>query len=494
MGGLVRAWADAYERGVLAHSKPEEISNEEVFADVYHSLVHSSPAMSDTMLRLEHSHAEAVAAKCKERDEALVSMEERHNRDMSTAVERTAAAREEEREGQESREGERAVNDLAARHLEERQMAELKWESNLGNLRDTQRREFREWVMCVHEEIKTSGEERRRKKTGSAGSAESTGGISKSESTFSIEAPPSSVPVMQESFTVTLGAQMKQMHNLRLVAADPLDLCRYPEAQEEALPKRLQTSMSLYSNNLCGLVLLTDDRLSTFSGTNRDLAALCQRSTEFHFPSFEQQLQAIKEEHLSKALSWREEYRKRQALLEEATEAASSGDKLPAAPASEAVNFDVTAKYGRDPAERRSLSVGDFYVTRHSSLCEVHMLFHMVSDESAASGGINSRHPVVMGLRNVLKAASLCDVTTVTLPLLLTRDMGEEMTVAWCMKRAELVFKCVKGFMMEVASWGGSEIKTLQFLVPRQIDQDVFSRLTAMLATIFRTSNPIRGK
>jgi hypothetical protein len=30
------------------------------------------------------------------------------------------------------------------------------------------------------------------------------------------------------------------------------------------------------------------------------------------------------------------------------------------------------------------------------------------------------------------------------------------------MKRAELVYKCVKGFMMEAASWGGSEIKTLQ--------------------------------
>ena len=30
------------------------------------------------------------------------------------------------------------------------------------------------------------------------------------------------------------------------------------------------------------------------------------------------------------------------------------------------------------------------------------------------------------------------------------------------MKRAELVYKCVKGFMMEHATWGGSEIKTLQ--------------------------------
>ena len=72
--------------------------------------------------------------------------------------------------------------------------------------------------------------------------------------------------------------------------------------------------------------------------------------------------------------------------------------------------------------------------------------------------------------------------------------MCEEMTVQWCMKRAELVFKCVKGFMMEVSSWGGAEIKTLQFLVPKMIDQDVFLRLVNMLASIFRTSNPIRGK
>ena len=67
------------------------------------------------------------------------------------------------------------------------------------------------------------------------------------------------------------------------------------------------------------------------------------------------------------------------------------------------------------------------------------------------------------------------------------------MTVAWCMKRAELVFKCVKGFMMEMGGWGGTDVKTVQFLVPANIDTDVFNRLTAMLTSIFRVSNPIRG-
>ena len=46
----------------------------------------------------------------------------------------------------------------------------------------------------------------------------------------------------------------------------------------------------------------------------------------------------------------------------------------------------------------------------------------------------------------------------------------------------------------QVSSWGGSEIKTVQFLVPRDIDPEVFARLTSMLTGIFRTSNPIRGK
>lgn len=41
------------------------------------------------------------------------------------------------------------------------------------------------------------------------------------------------------------------------------------------------------------------------------------------------------------------------------------------------------------------------------------------------------------------------------------------MTISWCEKRAELVFKCVKGFMIEMASWGGSDLNNLQFMLPQ---------------------------
>ena len=45
---------------------------------------------------------------------------------------------------------------------------------------------------------------------------------------------------------------MKQMYNLRLVAADALDLLVYDlrDGGDETLPQRLQTSMSLYSTSL----------------------------------------------------------------------------------------------------------------------------------------------------------------------------------------------------------------------------------------------------
>ena len=94
---------------------------------------------------------------------------------------------------------------------------------------------------------------------------------------------------------------------VRLVAADIFtDICRFPEELEVGLPQRLQTSMSLYSNNLSGLVLLTDDAYMSLEGSKmtNDFNKLCNQSTEFHFPSFEQQLESIRNEHLEASTSY----------------------------------------------------------------------------------------------------------------------------------------------------------------------------------------------
>lgn len=39
------------------------------------------------------------------------------------------------------------------------------------------------------------------------------------------------------------------------------------------------------------------------------------------------------------------------------------------------------------------------------------------------------------------------------------------MTVPWCIRRAELIFKCAKGFMIESATWGGAELRYVKFVI-----------------------------
>lgn len=66
------------------------------------------------------------------------------------------------------------------------------------------------------------------------------------------------------------------------------------------------------------------------------------------------------------------------------------------------------------------------------------------------------------------------------------------MTVSWCVRRAELVLKCVKGFMLETAGWGGTELRTLTAALPAATAPHVFAALAALLPAVFRISNPVK--
>ena len=68
---------------------------------------------------------------------------------------------------------------------------------------------------------------------------------------------------------------------------------------------------------------------------------------------------------------------------------------------------------------------GEFYISRHSNLSEVHVVFHLCVDDNVRSGNITARDPAIMGLRNILKVCCTHDITTVTVPLLLVHDMSE---------------------------------------------------------------------
>merc|ERR1719154_441777 len=240
-----------------------------------------------TLLQLEANYASVVEAVARERDVKVAEMEARHSREMAETV--TAATNNKTPGVGVS---EHDVNALATHQIDEKELLESKYESEMASLHQEQYREFRSWVMTVHEEFKMTNNI-------------PVGAFPRSDSSFSMSSQPE-VTALQESFTITLGAQMKQMHNLRVSAAKILDLCKYSSG-EEALPQRLQTSMSLYSNNLCGLVILSDSKLRTGTGITRELSDLCSRSTEFHFPSLQSQIDNVKSD-IRRAWLWRTDF------------------------------------------------------------------------------------------------------------------------------------------------------------------------------------------
>lgn len=456
---VIKKFERLFKEETAEYADPRGSTDEELFATVYHKLVHS-PAL-EAMLQVEHSYSIAVNEMTTQRDDELASLTERQAKEMSDLVAGI---------GEFSTEAD--VNLLAARHCEDQNMIQAKINSQIDSLQETQRREYRDWLMKLLEEqaeeassvtpptpspthiVRHLSNDASSKDKGKGGSDISSDVVNN--------------PGLEESFTIHLGSQMKQMHNIRIMSADVLHLCKTHLSSKGGLdmqPQRLQTALALYSNDLCGLVLLTDGLISSFSGTTKDFISVCQQSTEFHFPSIDDQLEKIRE-GVKETAAWRQEH-----WIAE--------------------NLSIPSHQWRRASSSGALRSGDVYVTRHSNLNEVHVVFHMVIDDSLRSSDINSRHPAILGLRNVLKTACSNDITTLTVPLLLAHQITEEMTVAWCAKRAELVLKCVKGFMIEMASWGGSELKNLQFVVPEGISDEVFVSLAAMLPSVFRVSNPL---
>ena len=82
--------------------------------------------------------------------------------------------------------------------------------------------------------------------------------------------------------------------------------------------------------------------------------------------------------------------------------------------------------------ELSNINIGDFFITRHSNLSQVHAIFHLAANEKKAfqnssvptspstpnktlkQSDLSSRHPVILGLRNILKACSTNNINTLT--------------------------------------------------------------------------------
>ncbi|XP_046746607.1 protein C12orf4 homolog [Diprion similis] len=444
---VIKSWEKLYKEKTTAYAEPIGTTDEELFAGAYHRLVHS-PSL-ETILQAEHEFGRAVTEVVQMRDAEFEKLTQKQTDEVKEAVETLEAGS-----------TERSINEMLGRHFEEQSLLQGHWGSRVDALKLEQRRQYRNWIMRLLEEQQTS-----MLPTPVSSPIMQMPPLRAALGDFGERNDKEAVdfPQLEESFTIHLGSQMKQMHNIRIMTGDVFDFCKtkHGDSGMDPTPQRLQTALGLYSNDLCGLVLLTDNHVASYSGITKELCSICQMTTEFHFPSFDEQLEKLRDD-VKDVVAWRQAHQRE----------------------------------GSDPQAKKStgsksLQIGDVFITRHSNLAQVHVVFHMVVQDSLRSGEINSRHPAILGLRNILKTACSNDVTTLTIPVLLVHEMSGDMTVAWCTKRAELVFKCVKGFMIEMASWGGAELKNLQFLVPKGVSEEVFGTLATMLPSIFRVSNPL---
>jgi len=143
------------------------------------------------------------------------------------------------------------------------------------------------------------------------------------------------------------------------------------------------------------------------------------------------------------------------------------------------------------------LRTGDVYTTIHSNLSSVQVVFHLVADDNLRTTDISSRHPCIQGLRNIVQLATRNAISNISLPLLLIdlETMSAEMTNAWVLTRAELMFKCLKGFLMEsfatgspnpgCALVGESPHYNVNFALPMQLNHSLFQQITEMFSSIF---------
>lgn len=147
---------------------------------------------------------------------------------------------------------------------------------------------------------------------------------------------------MSETFTVYLGTQVRRMYCLRVVCMDSESAIKWPVEAVQETAIRAQTASELYGENLRGMIVLVRKH-ELMSGRyaqgrlNKSIM-LCKRSTDFHFGDVEEQLRRI------------------------------------------------IGEEGKGSVSLESMKEGDFFITRHSNLPLLHVIFHLVIDEDCTFG------------------------------------------------------------------------------------------------------------
>lgn len=169
-------------------------NDDEIFAQSFHTLVHSSSLPK--ILTEEKIYADVVA-----------DLNLRMNQEMETLNLAQQMEMDEHIEHLDTTITNDDINLLLSQHHSNRDLFTDQWQTELDSKRGSQRNAYRTWITNQVRE-----------------------NFLKNESTHTPMGSRSSIfsvqnSSMEESFTIHLGSQLKHMHNIRILSADVADLC-----------------------------------------------------------------------------------------------------------------------------------------------------------------------------------------------------------------------------------------------------------------------------
>lgn len=220
----------------------ENIVHDFDFYKMYHQIIHSG-VMTQQLMQLENHNSDVIRDMLADREEFLNSLLQDQNDKIESIL----------LDGSYS---EKEINTITNNNFSLAEKCRKDWNEKIKTIRNDQKREFYSWIKNTYEDLIKGGF----KKSLSMYEIESSSPEPKNYPNFVTE-PELDEEILEESYTINLGSQLKTTHNLRLISANILQFCN-----NICTPQRLQTAMSLYSNSLSAVVLLVDKSINTIDG------------------------------------------------------------------------------------------------------------------------------------------------------------------------------------------------------------------------------------
>jgi len=148
---------------------------------------------------------------------------------------------------------------------------------------------------------------------------------------------------------------------------------------------------------------------------------------------------------------------------------------------------DITAQLENARNEfKGKMQSGDVFITRHSNLAFVHVVFHLAIEKKNSKSVLTS---CITGIRNILSIATQYDVATIAFPaLLIEPEFKHLFSNTQLVKRVDALIKSIRTFLSERQTPSYHYLKTIQFVLSPN-SSTILSEVRRLFMTTSTNSN-----